>query len=77
MDIADQLARACFEGGGLLGGLGGGGEGGLVVEAVEVAAGSLELLDPLLGLAGVLASFGCEEVDDSGGGGGVGCLMEN
>lgn len=51
VDVADQLARAGLEGGGLLGGLGGGGVGGLVVEAVEVAAGGLEFLDPLLGLS--------------------------
>jgi hypothetical protein len=35
----------------LLGALGGTGEGGLVVEAVEVAASFLELLDPFLGLS--------------------------
>lgn len=55
VDVADQLARARLEVRGLGGGLGGGGVGGLVVEAVEVAAGGLEFLDPLLGLWGVSA----------------------
>lgn len=53
MDKLDQLPR-----GGLLLGLGlgalGGGrvDGGLVVEAVEVAAGFFEFFDPFLGLWG-------------------------
>lgn len=66
VDVADQLARARLEVGGLGGGLGGGGEGGLVVEAVEVAAGGLEFLDPLLGLWETLVVlFG--KVEGSGG----------
>lgn len=54
VDVADELARARLEGRRLGGGLGGSGVGSLMVEAVEVAAGGLELLDPLFGLGGWL-----------------------
>ncbi len=50
MDIPDELPRVSLE---LRLGfrtLGGAGVGGFVVEAVEVAAGILEFLDPFFGL---------------------------
>jgi hypothetical protein len=51
VDVADQLARRRLEVGVGLGALGGRRvDGGLVVEAVEVAAGRLEFFDPFLGL---------------------------
>lgn len=50
VDIPDQLLGAGALLRRLLGALGGAGEGRLVVEAVQVAAGLLELLDPFLGL---------------------------
>lgn len=52
VNIPDEFARASLARGGVVGGLcrGGGGHGGFVVEAVEVATGGLELLDPFLGL---------------------------
>lgn len=51
VDVADQLARAGLEVRGCLGALGGSRvDGGFVVEAVEVAAGGLEFLDPFFGL---------------------------
>lgn len=50
VDVPDQLLGARLAVRRLLGALGGAGEGGLVVEAVQVAAGGLELLYPLLGL---------------------------
>ena len=50
VDVSDQLARVRLELGGGLGALGGGGEGGLVVETIQVAAGLFELLDPFLRL---------------------------
>lgn len=60
MDVADQLARAGATGGGVVGGIGGrdGREGGLVVEAVQVAAGLLELGDPTVRL-GTTGQRGC------------------
>jgi hypothetical protein len=53
VDIFDQCARAGPLGGGLIGGIGrgDGGDGGLVVEAVQIAAGLLELLDPFVRLS--------------------------
>lgn len=50
MDISDQRLGVGLVVGLVLGALGVAGEGGLVVEAVEVAAGLFELLDPFLGL---------------------------
>lgn len=50
VDILDQLLGACLFLGRLLGALSSSGEGGFVVEAVEVAASALELLDPFLRL---------------------------
>jgi hypothetical protein len=51
VDVADQLARGGLEVGLGLGALGGRRvDGGLVVEAVQVATGGFELLDPFLGL---------------------------
>lgn len=64
VDIADEVAGVRLRVGGVgggLGGLGGAREGRLVVETVQVAAGLLELLDPLLGLFVFfpLGSAGC------------------
>lgn len=50
MDISDQSLGVGLFVGGLLGALGGAGKGGLVVEAVQIASGVLELLDPFLWL---------------------------
>ena len=50
MDVADEVARVRRVGGLGLRALGVAREGRLVVEAVEVAAGVLELLNPFLGL---------------------------
>ena len=50
VDISDQCLGVGLLVGLLLGALGVAGKGGLVVEAVEVASGLLELLDPFLGL---------------------------
>lgn len=50
VDVLDQLLGVGLLVARALGALGVAREGGLVVEAVEVAAGALELLDPLLGL---------------------------
>lgn len=50
VDVADQVLGVGGGVGRALGALGGAREGGLVVEAVQVAAGLLELLDPFLGL---------------------------
>jgi len=52
VDVADELAGAGAAGGGLIGRVGGrdGGDGGLVVEAVEITAGVLELADPAVWL---------------------------
>jgi hypothetical protein len=52
VDVADEFLRACRARSGLvLGRLGRhGGDGGFVVEAVEVAAGVFEFLDPSLRL---------------------------
>lgn len=51
MNISDKSLGVSLLVGLLLWALGGTGEGGLIVEAVEVAASFLELLDPFLGLA--------------------------
>lgn len=51
VDISNQLLRARLLIGRLFGGLRGGGERSFVVEAVQVAAGLLELLDPFLRLS--------------------------
>ena len=50
MDIPDKILGVRLLVGLALGSLGGAREGGLVVEAVEVAPGLLELLDPFLRL---------------------------
>lgn len=50
MDISDQLLGVGLLIGRLFGRLCSRGKGGLVVEAVQVAAGVLELLDPFLRL---------------------------
>jgi hypothetical protein len=50
VDVADQLLGSRLEVGGLLGALCGAGEGGFVVETVEIAACFLEFLDPFLRL---------------------------
>lgn len=50
MNISNQLLGAGLLVARLFGALGGAGEGSLVVEAIEVAAGLLELLNPFLGL---------------------------
>jgi hypothetical protein len=50
VDISDQRLGVGLLVGLLLGTLGVAGKGSLVVEAVEVASGLLELLDPFLGL---------------------------
>lgn len=52
VDVPDEFARAGLARGGVVGGLGrgGGGHGRFVVEAVEVATGGLEFLDPFLRL---------------------------
>ena len=66
VDVVDQLARAGLEVRRLGGGLGGRGVGRLVVEAVEVAAGGLELLYPLLGLGGGVSCLLLGRVMDRG-----------
>lgn len=50
MNVADQLLGSRLQVGGLLGTLCGAGEGGFVVKTVEIAACSLEFLDPFLRL---------------------------
>jgi hypothetical protein len=51
VDVADQLLGACFLVTRRVRAIGRGRiDGGFVVEAVEVAAGLFEILDPLLGL---------------------------
>lgn len=52
VNVPDEFARAGLARSGVVGGFrrGGGGHGGFVVEAVEVATSGLELLDPFLGL---------------------------
>ena len=50
MNISDESLGVGLLVGLLLWALSGTGEGGLIVEAVEVAASFLELLDPFLGL---------------------------
>lgn len=52
VDIADEFLRACQTAGLLVfwGHCSDGGDGGLVVEAVKIASGGLELLDPFMGL---------------------------
>lgn len=54
MDIADQVLGAGLGGCSVVGGTGsgGGGNGGFVVEAVEITAGVFEVLDPFVGLYG-------------------------
>ena len=76
VDVADELLWAGLCVRVALGALGCRGEGGLVVEAVEVAAGLLELLDPLLwlgdhhvaveGAAAVLGARGLDVLADLG-----------
>lgn len=52
VNILDQLARAGARGSGFVGGVGrgDGGDGRLVVEAVQIAAGLFELVDPFVRL---------------------------
>jgi hypothetical protein len=50
VDISNECLGVGLFVGMLLGTLGSAGEGGLVVEAVKVAASLLEFLDPFLGL---------------------------
>jgi hypothetical protein len=52
VDVLDQFARRSAGGGGFVGGIGrgDGGDGGFVVEAVEIAASLLELVDPFVRL---------------------------
>lgn len=53
VDVADELAGACLRVGSPRGRVGGcGGDGGLIVKAVQIAAGVPELADPFLGLLG-------------------------
>lgn len=57
VDISDQLAGVGLQLGRLLGALGGARRSGLVVEAVQVATGLLELLHPFLRLPGGKVSY--------------------
>jgi hypothetical protein len=52
VDVFDQFAWRSAGGGGFIGGIGrgDGGDGGFVVEAVEVTAGLFELVDPFVRL---------------------------
>jgi hypothetical protein len=59
MNVADQFLGRGLRGGGVVGGIfgDGGGDGGFVVEAVEVAAGGFEFRDPFLGLSSVSIEY--------------------
>jgi hypothetical protein len=57
VDISDEGFWVCLLVGLVFGALGGGGEGGLVVETVKIATGFLELLNPFLGLCFVLVNY--------------------
>lgn len=58
MDVLDELLGVGLPVTRGFGGVGGGGvDGGFVVEAVEVAAGLLEILDPFLWLLELVSSL--------------------